>query len=786
MRLRQLLGALCAAASLCAASLGSAAIPATEQATAIEFYHAGLDHYFISADPAEISDLDTGKHPGWTRTGYRFPVIKSGSTYQDSVPMCRFYSPSASTHFYSAKASECEDVKAKFPDTWQFESAEVFRAFLVNPETGACPADTVPAYRLFNQRGDPNHRYTTQLSAYVFMLGKGYVPEGDGSPATPVAFCTPAGDEAVPAPSAAAPNCTVTASSGAPALGSTLALESTCTNDPTSYLWINCAGKDPKCSDTRTAASNVQYTLYSANAQGPGDPVGISVAWGGANGGPLPVCELVGSTATPTTGTNFTLSATCNQAPTSYEWVECGYLVQDICNVMPQCSKTAATCSISTSIPGFHRYMVAGINSAGKGARKPLNVEWLGGSNPGNPGNPNDPPPVCTIYSSDSNPVIGTQIRLTASCTGSPTSIVWGDGAACSSGIYCQVSSAAVGSSTYSVYGVNAAGTGNSATITLNWRDSSGPAAPVCTLTPSSTNPSVGTSITIAASCTNNPTAFTWTGCASTSSSCTDSGSSVGARTYSVMATNANGNSQPASVTVNWGAVPSQPPVCQISASSTMPAVGQSITLAASCTGSPTTFEWTNCTPTSNASPTCTTTSSAAVPVIYTVVGHNQYGASNGAGISVSWQSGSSGGGGGTCAQYGSVQQFTLGWGDGTRHPFDEGTFGNNSVIVMALTVPPNITSLSSPGYTTMYEYRGAPTIRLMTVSKSPCDFREQDASGANGPYFSTGGVVASIIWNVGPGADVALQPGQTYYFNFKNYNCTGVCNAAIETNFPK
>jgi len=75
MRLKHLLGALCAAASLCAASLSSAAIPATETTQAVEFYHSGLDHYFISAEPTEISDLDSGKHPGWARTGYKFSVV---------------------------------------------------------------------------------------------------------------------------------------------------------------------------------------------------------------------------------------------------------------------------------------------------------------------------------------------------------------------------------------------------------------------------------------------------------------------------------------------------------------------------------------------------------------------------------------------------------------------------------------------------------------------------------------------------------------------------------------
>ena len=59
-------------------------------------------------------DLDSGVHTGWTRTGYRFSVIKRGSSYAGTMPMCRFWSGMLSSHFYTAKPSECEDVKVMF------------------------------------------------------------------------------------------------------------------------------------------------------------------------------------------------------------------------------------------------------------------------------------------------------------------------------------------------------------------------------------------------------------------------------------------------------------------------------------------------------------------------------------------------------------------------------------------------------------------------------------------------------------------------------------------------
>jgi len=46
--------------------------------------------------------------------------------------------------------------------------------------TGACPAGAVPVYRLWNNRADSNHRYTTDTTVVKQMLGKGYIQEGYG------------------------------------------------------------------------------------------------------------------------------------------------------------------------------------------------------------------------------------------------------------------------------------------------------------------------------------------------------------------------------------------------------------------------------------------------------------------------------------------------------------------------------------------------------------------------------------------------------------------------------
>src|SRR4030095_916788 len=181
-------------ALILAATSAFSAVIADSQIEAVEFYHDKLDHYFISVDPKEIADLDNGVHSGWARPGMRFQVIKAGATEAASLPVCRFYGKpevGLDSHFYSATSIECDAVKKDFADSWVLESPEVFRVFAVDPQSGNCPADSVPVFRLWNKRADVNHRYTDQISVFQSMVQKGYVAEGNGSPAFPTAFCVP-------------------------------------------------------------------------------------------------------------------------------------------------------------------------------------------------------------------------------------------------------------------------------------------------------------------------------------------------------------------------------------------------------------------------------------------------------------------------------------------------------------------------------------------------------------------------------------------------------------------
>ena len=154
----------------------------------IEFYHAGFDHYFVSADPVEINALDTGYFTGWTRTGYQFKAYATGSSAGPSQnPVCRYYGlPSAGldSHFYSASSVECWEVNEYYGTEWQIESDNVFQIDLPNTTTGACPGGTLPVYRVFNHRKDANHRYTTSATVRAQMETAGWIREGYGPDAT--------------------------------------------------------------------------------------------------------------------------------------------------------------------------------------------------------------------------------------------------------------------------------------------------------------------------------------------------------------------------------------------------------------------------------------------------------------------------------------------------------------------------------------------------------------------------------------------------------------------------
>ena len=142
-----------------------------------EFFNTNLVHYFRTAEVAEALAIDGGAAgPGWIRTGLNFKAYPAGSAIAGN-DVCRFYNPVANTHFYTADPDECTQVR--LPNSgWRFEGLS-FRITL--PTAGACPPQTIPVYRNYNNRfvfNDSNHRFTTSIDVYNTMKSQGWVGEG--------------------------------------------------------------------------------------------------------------------------------------------------------------------------------------------------------------------------------------------------------------------------------------------------------------------------------------------------------------------------------------------------------------------------------------------------------------------------------------------------------------------------------------------------------------------------------------------------------------------------------
>jgi hypothetical protein len=167
-------------------------------------------------------------------------------------------------------------------------------------------------------------------------------------------------------------------------------------------------------------------------------------------------------------------------------------------------------------------------------------------------------PPSCSLVASDSAPIVGSSITLTALCDAGTTSYVWSG--CTSTGSTCTATSSSTGLRTYSVVGANALGAGAPANVNVFWSEL--PPAPVCnvSVTTNSDLPVVGSLAMLTASCGGNPTGYQWTGCRSGTATCLVRGTVPGTQVYSVVASNAGGASAPASGTVNWQSGASTPP----------------------------------------------------------------------------------------------------------------------------------------------------------------------------------------------------------------------------------
>ncbi len=184
------------------ARVGAVSTPAPgATVTVVEFHNASLDHYFISYVADEIAKLDNGTFVGWARTGLTFKafpadlggtpaVFKTAAAAPSGTSaVCRIYIPpgKGDGHFFGRDAKECDGTMTKNP-TFILESDAFL--YLFPPTLGICAAGQIPVYRLYSNRPDANHRYTTVRAVRDQMVGLGWTAEGDG--ADIVVMCAPA------------------------------------------------------------------------------------------------------------------------------------------------------------------------------------------------------------------------------------------------------------------------------------------------------------------------------------------------------------------------------------------------------------------------------------------------------------------------------------------------------------------------------------------------------------------------------------------------------------------
>jgi uncharacterized delta-60 repeat protein len=163
------------------------------EVTAVEYFHPGFGHYFVSAFGAEQSGLDLAKDQAWVRTGKQFNVW-----YQPAPELaetCRFWSDQTfaprSSHFYTPYAAECAALRAG--SVWRYEGIAFYLRLPEGvPGARVCPAGSRPLYRAYNngQGGAPNHRYTADIATLDAMVAQGWIAEGEGQ--ARIFACAPA------------------------------------------------------------------------------------------------------------------------------------------------------------------------------------------------------------------------------------------------------------------------------------------------------------------------------------------------------------------------------------------------------------------------------------------------------------------------------------------------------------------------------------------------------------------------------------------------------------------
>lgn len=246
------------------------------------------------------------------------------------------------------------------------------------------------------------------------------------------------------APAPTVPACTLSASAVVLNAGEAVTLTPSCTPAATSFVWTGgaCAGSSAaQCVDRPVQATT--YTVAGLNGGGTGTPASVSVDVSSTQ---RPTCTLSATPSSVVSGGVATLSALCTPTPTSYVWTggSCA-------------GATGASCVVNPT--STTSYSVAGVNSLGTGATSVATVTVTGGDTP-------TQRPVCTVTASPASVTTGGASTLNAVCSPAASAYVW-TGGSCAGLSNAQCTVTPTVTTSYTVAGVNEAGTGPSAGVTV-------------------------------------------------------------------------------------------------------------------------------------------------------------------------------------------------------------------------------------------------------------------------------------------------------------------------------
>jgi len=150
-----------------------------------EYANDETGHYLLLWDPAEIATIDAGSaQTKWHRTGYVFGAFSVRPNIVPGFRLCRFYAPSINAHFLTARAVECDGLRAIPGSGWIYERNDV--SVHVPDAAGECGGYLqTPVHRLHSDvqtAGGVGYRHTADPSIRAALLAQGWTDEG-------VAFC---------------------------------------------------------------------------------------------------------------------------------------------------------------------------------------------------------------------------------------------------------------------------------------------------------------------------------------------------------------------------------------------------------------------------------------------------------------------------------------------------------------------------------------------------------------------------------------------------------------------